>query len=489
MTLLKKGINIVKNLIGSSYLLEINKLTSQYHNVVVILNNNHQIDLLYEELKNLYKENNILKFPDYGIEIYDNTTIDKSVIRDRYNCLIDIKKDISNKIIITTFKSIFYRTPSLNDISTSWKKISKESNYNEIIDLLKIYKYKKTTKVEEPGQYRISGSIIDIFSINQDCPIRINFYDNIIETIKKYDLITQMSLENIQSTIICSDGLYNITGQNIDNYKKCIQACFDQEYMDDHEYEKIINEKDNSHIHHLVPKLFKNTGSLLSMLDHNFSCYTNKDIFVEYDDCFESSSNLYKIEKENRYILKPHELFISKNELNSIIENSFIFHASDYLDADIKLRSSYGTLPSLSINYSYKNPFKNLDNFFKNSKYKFIFFIKRNDNYKTLVNYLDTNDISYSVIEHISKVSNKINILRSDINEGFIDNSKKVVYVSSNDLFGLIKTRLTSNESIKAAVIDNLSDLRINDFIVHQEHGIGKYKGLITMNVEKRLLN
>ena len=127
------------------------------------------------------------------------------------------------------------------------KKISKESNYNEIIDLLKIYKYKKTTKVEEPGQYRISGSIIDIFSINQDCPIRINFYDNIIETIKKYDLITQMSLENIQSTIICSDGLYNITGQNIDNYKKCIQACFDQEYMDDHEYEKIINEKDNSH--------------------------------------------------------------------------------------------------------------------------------------------------------------------------------------------------------------------------------------------------
>ena len=104
------------------------------------------------------------------------------------------------------------------------------------------------------------------------------------------------------------------------------------------------------------------------------------------------------------------------------------------------------------------------------------------------MNYFDDNNISYSVIENMNIIPNKINILRSDINEGFIDNNKKIVYVSSNDLFGLVKTRLTSNESIKAALIDNLSDLKVNDFIVHQEHGIGKYKGLITMNVEKKIV-
>ena len=297
-----------------------------------------------------------------------------------------------------------------------------------------------------------------------------------------------MSQNVIESSIICSNGLYNINKQNINNYRNSIQTYFDPEYMEDHEYEKIVKEEDNSNIHHLVPKLFKTTGSFLSMLDDDFVCYTNKDISMEYDEYFESLSSTYTIERENRYILKPADLYIPKNEINSIIERNFILLASDYLDGEIKLKSSYSTLPSLSINYSYKNPFTNLENFFKNSQYRFLFFIKRDDNLKTLVNYFDDNNISYSVIENMNIIPNKINILRSDINEGFIDNNKKIVYVSSNDLFGLVKTRLTSNESIKAALIDNLSDLKVNDFIVHQEHGIGKYKGLITMNVEKKIV-
>ena len=58
--------------------------------------------------------------------------------------------------------------------------------------------------------------------------------------------------------------------------------------------------------------------------------------------------------------------------------------------------------------------------------------------------------------------------------------------MSSSDLFGLVKARITSKESIKSSVIDNLSDLKINDYIVHQDHGVGKYKGLITMDIENK---
>ena len=62
----------------------------------------------------------------------------------------------------------------------------------------------------------------------------------------------------------------------------------------------------------------------------------------------------------------------------------------------------------------------------------------------------------------------------------------KTVFISSSDLFGIVKARVSSSESIKASVIDNLSDLKVNDFVVHQDHGIGKYKGLITMDIENK---
>ena len=60
--------------------------------------------------------------------------------------------------------------------------------------------------------------------------------------------------------------------------------------------------------------------------------------------------------------------------------------------------------------------------------------------------------------------------------------------MSSNDLFGLIKTRLSSSESIKSTLIDDLSQLKLNDLVVHRTHGIGKYSGMETMNIENKVI-
>ena len=61
MTLLKKGTNVLQRLTGSSYLLEINKLSEQFSDVMIILDNNHQIDALYNELKSFYKNKKIIQ--------------------------------------------------------------------------------------------------------------------------------------------------------------------------------------------------------------------------------------------------------------------------------------------------------------------------------------------------------------------------------------------------------------------------------------------
>jgi transcription-repair coupling factor (superfamily II helicase) len=150
------------------------------------------------------------------------------------------------------------------------------------------------------------------------------------------------------------------------------------------------------------------------------------------------------------------------------------------------IKSSYSPLPSVSINYNYKNPFTNLENLYNESTYNYTFFIQRNDNFKTIINYFKTKNILYKEIDRLDDKYSGIRIFRSDINQGFIDNSSKAVYISSNDLFGLIKARISKNKSIKTILIDNLNDLKINELVVHQEHGIGKYKGLITMNIESK---
>ena len=488
MTLLKKGTNVLQRLTGSSYLLEINKLSEQFNDVIIILDNNHQIDALYSELKSLYKHKKVIKFPDYGLGEYDNTQIDKTIIKDRYNCLIDLYNESSSRLIIATYKSIFYKIPPLSEISNSWKKISQQSNYNYIIDTLLSYGYQKTSKVEEPGQYRVSGSIIDFFSLISNKPTRINFYDDHIETIKSFDPNTQISLKEINHTMICANGLYKLEQSNIDNYITTIKDYFDDEYLEDIEYERIVLDKNNLHIHNLIPKLFDTTHSIVKLFNHELAFFLQKEPLSEFNGYYEYTSNIYENEKINRYLLHPDELLIEKEDLEMILENNYFYIASDLIEGEVRKHSEYSAIPNISINYNYKNPFTNFEKFFSNSRYKYIFFIKRDDNYRTFTNYLRSRDIFFEDIDSIDNIESKIHIIRQDINEGFVNNNSKTIYVSSNDLFGLIKARVTSKESIKSCVIDSLSDLKINDYLVHQDHGVGKYKGLITMDIENKTI-
>ncbi len=488
MKILSKGINLVSNLSGSSYLLEIENLTKQHEHVVVLVDNNHQIDSLFDELNNIYRDITLLKYPNYGVANYSSSPVDHDVIKDRLNCLMHIKQISEySKIIIGTYKSIFYKTPSIEDASKSWCSISRKSKYMEILDLLKKYEYMKVTKVEEPGQYRLSGSIIDFFSTLEDSPVRINFFDDKIETLKKFSTSTQISDTNLEFTTLGSRGLYYLDTNNIEKYRDYVSKNFDDEYKDDLEYEAIVRDKSSINIQNLIPTFYDKTCSLLSLIDKNFVCFMKNDIRKEYEEYAECLLSNYEQECISGYVLKPDDLIISQDSLDNIIANNYFYLSMNTSTKTPLIKSSYSPLPSVSINYNYRNPFANFENLYNDSTYSYTFFIKRNDNFKTMKNYFESKNIEYKEIHSLDDATSNIRIIRSDINQGFIDNIKKTVYVSSNDLFGLIKARLSKNKSIKTILIDSLSDLKINELVVHQEHGIGKYKGLITMNIESKV--
>ena len=83
--------------------------------------------------------------------------------------------------------------PSNKDIKNSWEKITLNSSYNQVIKYLNIYQYTKVMRIDDIGQYRQSGEIIDIFSPINDKPIRLNFNGDKIDTIKNIDIATQLS--------------------------------------------------------------------------------------------------------------------------------------------------------------------------------------------------------------------------------------------------------------------------------------------------------
>ena len=188
--------------------------------------------------------------------------------------MIELFSNADDKIIITSHRSIFYEIPQLNEISKIMEKIDKNISYNELIEVLKSYDYEKTSKVVEPGQYRISGSIVDFFSISSHNPVRVNFFEDSLESLKIFNQTTQLTKNDIDSGILSSSrcNVYHLDQININFYKSNIKNYFDSEYIEDIEYEKMVSNDSKNYIHNLIPILFKKSESLITLLGNDLVC-------------------------------------------------------------------------------------------------------------------------------------------------------------------------------------------------------------------------
>ena len=131
------------------------------------------------------------------------------------------------------------------------------------------------------------------FSIISNKPTRINFFEDKIETIKEFDPISQISSNELDEIIICTNAIYNIQKSNIDTYLKSIKNFFDDEYKQDIEYERIVYDRNNSYIHNLIPILFDHTDSLLSSFNDNFACVLQKDLILEFNEQYDNLNEAY----------------------------------------------------------------------------------------------------------------------------------------------------------------------------------------------------
>ena len=124
---------------------------------------------------------------------------------------------------------------------------------------------------------------------------------------------------------------------NKDNY-------FTQEYIEDIEYEMIVNKKDNRNIHNLIPILFEHTSSLLSTINGSFISYLHKDIIEEFKNQYNHLQNVYSQEKVNKHIIQTSDLLISEDELRKIVNDNYFYLASDYTNSKT-LKTSYKPIP------------------------------------------------------------------------------------------------------------------------------------------------
>jgi len=433
------------------------------------------------------------------------------------------RADILDKIINSKTIAI---TASVNSLLTRvmpkdrFKDSVIELKYGNIYDLNELrsnlvkLKYERVDAIEGVGQFSVRGGIVDIFSPSESNPVRVEFFDDEVDSIRTIDLKTQRSVKNLKSVRIipCSDLMFQR-----DEIKRILSEI-DKDYQfrldrikdlhGDKAAEKKLKALYSNYKDKLTGRIgIENADLLVPFIKDGFVSvidYFGDDLILILDEperIFEELKNLgesfelkyTELFEKGEIFAKQSGVYIGQQDLRSdISDRGFIsvngkekiFQTDDSVSLMFKEATSYyGKMEDLS---------KDL-NRLKYKGYKVAIVLSGNEGCLKLHNILNDYECSTVLAKDTSfeASSGQVVIMPGQLKKGFEYYDNKLLVLTENEVFGSIRKKAHKTKKQKGSKIEIFTDLKVGDYVVHEHHGIGQYVGIEkiqVMNIQKDYL-
>ncbi|MGQ4002045.1 transcription-repair coupling factor [Francisellaceae bacterium CB299] len=488
---------IVSNAYGASFSILLNEYAKSDNNFnFVITEDSQQAYKTYKELQYLSKDSKteILYFPDLEILAYDRFSTSIDIISARQRVLYKLIQNPTNTILVASIPTVLRKLPP-----TSF--ITEYSFVLKIGDTLDITKqktqlvesgYTLVNNVFEKGEFSIRGSIIDIYPIGAKQAYRIDLFDDEVDSIKELDLETQRSSSEVKHIDLMPSHEFIYNAQNTDLALQQLKEFCSTQALDTNIARQIKDNEYFSGIEFYLPLFYEKLDSIFDYLPssskvHLFGNIANS--ITAFNDEVKQRYNELRFDTE-RPILHFDKLYFSQENIQKIVGNfSSIKWQSDTKSKskilDIKL------LEKISANYKLANPFKNLQELITKSNFeKIIFSTDSNGRAELLLEHLNKlhlNIKTQSSFEGALSSPDKYSMIVSPFEDGVIIENK-VLFVTETDLFPehITKSKVSEHDHHPTVDLKDLAELKVGMYIVHIDHGIGKYMGLETIELNNK---
>ena len=413
--------------------------------MVVVTNSLFEANIIYTKLCN-YTEK-VLFFPMDDFITSEAIAISPEFKSERIHTLNCLVRD-NKYIVVTNLMGILRYLPKkeiwLNNIINikQGESIDRDFLLSRLIDI----GYERESIVTETGKLGVRGYVVDLFPIGMDNPVRIEFWGDVVDTIKYFDVETQLTIKEINEVYICP-------------YTEFLLDCYYDNTIRKQKYLKYFG---------------KDIGSLWDYTD-NFKCF-----YYDYNQIMEGynllSETIAEYDRDNVSSIKTQYMY----EFNDIKFNNYVFMMNfDNILANIKLNYEDKYVSNNALNYNNNiSLIKNdLEKFIKNKK-TVVICLDNKQSVLRIIKYLDEFDLVKTTSDNIIK--GKINVIVKQIDSGFIFDD--YVVLASSNLFDVGEVKKKYKNKFKIGTkINNVNNISKGDYIVHESHGIGIYDELCTI--------
>ena len=400
---------------------------------LIVLNDKEEAAYYLNDLEQLIGENDVLFYPGSYRRPYQIEETDNANVLLRAEVLNRINSRKKPAVIVTYPDALFEKVVTRKELDKNTLKLQfgDTISLDFLNEVLFEYQFKRVDFVTEPGEFSVRGGIVDVFSFSHDQPYRIEFFGDEVDSIRTFDVETQLSTEKVKKIRI----IPNVAT-------------------------KTVNETRESFLKYIAPKTIifsKNLDFVYDRLDTNFK---------------KAKENFKTLSEEINHT-KPEVLFIDSETFKKQLTNFCLIELGNTTNSN-RIELAFNTKPQPSFNKKFDLLIENL-----------------NENHKAgFTNYIfcSTDQQAkrfHDIFDDVAKEVHYKTIV-FPLYQGFIDHDLKLVCYTDHQIFERYhKFHLKNGYAKKQAItLKELNKLEIGDYVTHIDHGIGKFGGLQKIDVE-----
>jgi transcription-repair coupling factor (superfamily II helicase) len=381
------------------------------------------------EIENIFGKKQVLFYPTSHLQPYQVEDVQNANIVLRTEVINAISQKTEPKFIISYADALSEKVITNSDLESIRLKIKTGDKLDSdfLNEILFSFQFQRTDFVTQPGEFSLRGGILDVFSYSDEQPYRIGFFGNEVETIRKFNIETQLSEEKINEFTLIS---------NIDNPN---QETVKVNFLDYLPKDTLFISKDLSVSLSNIGKRFTKAEEIYSSLTQNIKRGEPRQLYVQSEELAQKILSFSFIE----FSIIPHFSECKILKLDQTEQPGF-HKQFDLLGQDLVEKENQNFTNYISFQ-SEKQEQRLLDIFSETEK-----------------------EIPFTSIH-------------ANISKGFIDYNSKFLIYTDHHIFERyhaynLRNSFSKSESL---TLKELTDLKVGDFITHIDHGIGKFMGLV----------
>ncbi|TBU77261.1 transcription-repair coupling factor [Phytopseudomonas daroniae] len=482
------------NLPGAALSLAVAEAASNAKRFTLLLTADSQsAERLEQELSFFAPDLPVLHFPDWETLPYDLFSPHQDIISQRISALYRLP-GLKHGVLVVPITTALHRLAPKRFLlgSSLVLDVGQRIDVNDMRGRLEAAGYRCVDTVYEHGEFAVRGALIDLFPMGSKQPFRIDLFDDEIETLRTFDPETQRSIDKVESIKLLPAREFPLEKKAVTDFRGRFRERFDVDFRRCPIYQDLSTGITPAGIEYYLPLFFEETATLFDYLPQDTQVFSLPGIEKAAEQFWTDARNRYEERRVDpeRPLLPPVDIFLPVEDCFAHLKDwPRVVISQDDIEPGVgRSRFDASALPDLAIQAKASEPLAALRRFIDQYPGRVLFCAESAGRREVLLELLARLKLKPREVDgwpQFCASKERLGITIAPLDEGL--QLEDLALIAESPLFGQRVMQRRRREKTRDAgenVIKNLTELREGAPVVHIDHGVGRYLGLVTMEFD-----